>query len=254
MSLIKMSVKTLSFTVLAFAVTGMIHGQTPPPAAQPRTTPAQPTNQPQMTPGGINQTPWYSNPQIRQELRLNADQFNSLNRAHEQAWTNYQKGVSGLDKNLSDNQRQQQMLELQRQYYKDFSGNSSKVLTDPTQLQRYNQLYYQYRGYGAFSDPAVASQLRLTPEQSTKLGQFQQEWSTQMSKLQPTFQSNKADAMKQYSTLQSQYSDRINSILTPDQQKTWQQMTGTPYNFNPNIYFPSTTSPNPGTTPPNPGK
>jgi hypothetical protein len=34
-----------------------------------------------------------------------------------------------------------------------------------------------------------------------------------------------------------QNSQRFNTILNQQQQKTWQQMTGAPYNFPPTVYF-----------------
>jgi hypothetical protein len=221
-------------------------GQTPPPAPGQIQNPQPPAGQANLIPGGINQMPWFSNPQLRQELKLNDQQHNDLNKAHNNAYTSYQTGIKGLDK-LPDAQRQQQMNTLHQSFYKDFSNAAQNVLTDPAQRQRFDQLGLQYRGYGVFSEPTVAAQLKLTAEQQQQLSQLHQNWHTQMSKISPQYQNNRDQALKQYSELQGTSAKQLNSILTPGQQTMWQQMTGTPYSFHPDIYF------RPGSTVP-PGK
>jgi len=191
--------------------------------------------------GSISQTPWFSNPQVRQQLNLNDNQFTGLNKAYQQAYNTYQQGVNGLDKTLNDTQRQQRMNELQGNFYKDLTNSTNTVLTDPKQRERYNQLYWQYQGYGAFTNPMIAEMLKLTPEQRDRFRQMQQDWSTQMSKLGPLYQTDKQQAITQFSKLQGQNTDRINSVLTPEQQKMWQQLAGNSYNFPPEVYFDSMT-------------
>jgi len=201
--------------------------------------------------GSIQQTPWFSTPEIRQQFKFNDDQFNRLNKAYQESWTRYNTGVSGLDKTLSAEQRDARMRELEQGFYKDFSGVTGNIITDPAQQQRYNQLYLQYRGYGAFQDPMVTEKLKLTPEQRMKLGTFGQEWSKQMSDLAPMYQKDREGATSRFTKMQSEYNERINSVLTPEQRQTWQQMRGDAYTFPPSAYFPSST----GTTPnPNPNK
>jgi hypothetical protein len=196
--------------------------------------------------GPITPTPWFTNPQIGQQLKFNETQQSQLGKAYQQSWDSYQKGINGLDKTLTDAQRQQRMRELQQNFHKDFSQTHESILTDPEQRQRYNQLHWQYRGYSAFEDPQIAEKLRLTPEQRDKFGQYNQQWSKQMNEFGPSYYSNPQTAAQQWSKMQGQQNQNINSVLTPQQQQAWQQMTGQPYNFQPNAYFsPPTTTPNP---------
>ena len=197
----------------------------------------QGTGQPTMAPGRVNQTPWFTNPQIRQHLNINDNQFGALDKAYQNAWMNYQKGVVSIDKQLPEPQRQQQILEMQQRFYRDYSGSAEKYLKDPTQRQRHDQLYRQYQGYGAFADPAVADQLKLTPAQREKMQQYQQEWSTQMGKLDSMYQTDRQQAIGLYTQMQTQNGNRINSVLTPQQQTTWQQLVGQQYNFGPDVYL-----------------
>jgi len=265
-NLIKSLLRVSALTTVAFGFVSFTYGQgqpqTPPASGQPGSQQPgsqQPGNQqqgkvqqgsgqqgmPQMgQSGGITQAPWFNNPQVRQQLNLNEEQFKGLNSAYQQVYNNYQQGVNGLDKTLSDAQRQQRMNDLQQNFYKDFSTATDKYLTDPTARQRYNQLYWQYRGYGAFTYPPIAEALKLTPEQRNRFAQHQQNWNMQMSKLTPIYQNenDRQHAVTQFGKLQSDINDQINSILTPEQQTQWRQMAGTAYTFPPETYFGSSTT------------
>jgi len=187
--------------------------------------------------GSISQTPWFSDQSIRKQLNLDSDRYNQLNKAYGQAYSTYQKGVNQLGNNLSDTDRIQRMQELESGFYKSFSSAAGEAFTDPAQKQRFNELYLQYRGYGAFSDPMVQEKLNLTPEQRQKLSQLNQEWSTQMNDLNRTYQTDREGATKKFGTTRKQYDERLNSILNQQQQQTWHQMTGESANFQPGIYF-----------------
>ena len=207
------------------------------PATQGQTQPNPQPGTVQPNPPDVNQTPWFANQQIRQHLKFNDDQFNGLNQAYQDALMAYLKGMKKIDPTLPEAARLQRMRELQQNLYKDYSRAPEKLLTDPVQRQRYNQLYLQYRRYGAFADPAVANTLKLTPAQSDKLYQLQQEWSTQMRKLDSTYLTNREQTIKQFTIMQGQYGNQLNSILSPEQQRAWQQMIGSPYTFGPDVYL-----------------
>jgi len=219
-------------------------GTTQPGTTQPGTT--QPTTNQSMV-GGINRTPWFNNTQVRRDLNLSDAQYGNLNTVYQQAYTNYQNGLSRISPTLNAAQRQQAMQNLQQQFYTAFTNNSAQYLTNPAQKQRMNQLYWQYRGFNAFSDPFVANQLNLTPAQQSRLGTYQQGWTTQMNKISPMMSTNRDQALKQFNDLSTQNSNQINSVLTPQQQAAWRQMIGNQYNFNPDVFLPATTG-----TPPAP--
>ena len=182
--------------------------------------------------------PWFANPQARTHLKFNDNQFNGLKQAYQNAWMNYQKGLSGIDSNANATQRQERLNELRQNFYNDFSAAPDLYLKDPGQRQRFDQLDWQYRGYGAFSDPFVANRMKLTPAQREKLDSYQQDWYAQMNKLVPVYQKNPDQVAGQFNKIQAQTAAQINSVLTPAQQQTWQQMTGSPFTFSPDAYFP----------------
>lgn len=229
-------VRTAALAIIASIAASFAHAQAQPKGQQPT---APPTNH-----YGPNATPWFGNQQMRDQLKFNDNQYNSLNKSYQKSWEGYQKGINGIDPNLSPAQRLQRMNELQQNFYDDFATSRDMHIKDPAQRQRFDQLHWQYRGYGAFSDPFVANKLQITPAQRAKMNEAQQEWTAQMNKLEPLYQKNPEQVSGQFSKLQAQNAAQMNSILTPTQRQMWQQMTGTSYNFGPDAYFrPNTTTP-----------
>ena len=72
------------------------------------------------------------------------------------------QGIKSFGKDVTEEQRSLKMGELRQGFNKNFSTATNEVFTDAQQRQRYNQLYLQYQGYEAFSDPMVQEKLNLT--------------------------------------------------------------------------------------------
>jgi hypothetical protein len=85
----------------------------------------------------------------------------------------------------------------------------------------------------------VQEKLNLTADQRQKLGQQGQEWNKQMNTFGAGYKNDPEGTTKKYNEMRTQNGERINSVLTPDQQKAYQQMTGKSYNFQPSVYFQS---------------
>jgi len=185
----------------------------------------------------INQTPWFGDPATRNYLKMNDDQFNQLNKAYTNSWTTYQKGLSSLSPDLTPEQRANRMNELQRDFYNSFSNYSNKVINDPASQQRFNQLYLQYRGYDALLDPTVQQRLNLTADQRAQLAAQNQQWNQFMGTWNQSYANDPTAASNRFNEMRQQNQQRLNTILTPEQQRTWQQMTGEPYTFSPNTYY-----------------
>jgi len=171
---------------------------------------------------GISQNPFFSNQAVRQQLRMNDTQFNSLNSAYRDAYSNYQNSLNGLGKNLTADQRTQQMEMLQNKFNDRFNQNVNSTLTDPGMRNRFEQLNRQYMGLSNFNNPAVQKQLNLTPQQLNQIRQLSTSIRSQESNANPSLNQ---------SQLYSQTWDQLNSILTPQQQQTWSQLTGERFDF-----------------------
>jgi hypothetical protein len=192
--------------------------------------------------GGVSQTPFFSDPGVRQQLNLNDNQFNTLNRAYQNAYSRFNQGVSGLNNNLSDQQRMQQMQQLEGQFNSDFGRSVNSTITDSRMRNRFGQLNRQFSGLNAFNDPAIRQQLNLTSAQQQQLRRLSGEFRRQMVDWRRNQNGNNsvnnAALQQQWAQLRSQYQDQLNSILTPQQQQIWSTQVGQAYNFPYTMYFP----------------
>jgi hypothetical protein len=221
------TMSAIAFLVLA---AGMAQAQAQK-STQPNPTP---TPIPGMT---INRTPWFSVPQPSPPLTFNNDQQALLNKAYQQAWSRVDQSMRNLPPNLTDAQRRQQMAQIENTFHNEFNKSSNQIITNPTAQQRFQQLNLQYRGWGAFGDPTVQQQLKLTPDQQQRFTQLQLDWSNRINQLNQMYQTNPNGAVTSFNDMRGQFTQRLNGILTPTQQQQWQQMTGTPYVFPPTVYF-----------------
>jgi Spy/CpxP family protein refolding chaperone len=144
--------------------------------------------------------------------------------------------------NLTPEQRAQKEAELRVNFERDFAPAVSAVFADQTARQRYNQLYLQYQGYGAFQDPIVQQQLNLTPQQQQQFNQFATDWNRQYTTWVTTYPTNREHVGKAFREARRDARHRITTVLTPAQQTTWTNMTGHVYEFQPEVYFPAQTT------------
>lgn len=179
--------------------------------------------------GGITQQPWFADQGIRQQLRLNDNQYNQLNKAWGTQWQTYSRGMGQLN-NVPEDQRAARMSEMNQNFNRGFSTATKDVFT-PEQQQRYNQLYYQYQGYNAFNDPQVQQKLNLTDAQKQKLRQYSTQFQTQQNDINKSVTTDRQGAGKRFGELRNRDRDFTNSFLTDEQRQTWRQMTGEPYTF-----------------------
>ncbi len=159
---------------------------------------------------GINETPWFGNQNIREQLHLNDNQYQQLNQGYGHAWGRYNQGVNGLDNGLSEALRMQRQQELYGTFHQDFSQSTNDVFNDPTASKRYNQLYLQYRGYGAFSDPTVQQELKLTPAQRQKFQKYDRDWNRNMNTWHREYESNPDVVLKRFNSARGEYQQSLN--------------------------------------------
>jgi hypothetical protein len=235
-------------------------GQNPATAGKPG------TGANAQSPLGITQTPWFNDAGVRKQLGLNDAQFNQLNKSYSQYFDKYRGGFDQFGK-LNDQQRMQRAMELTGTFYNTFGQTSRDVLT-PDQTARFQQLYLQYRGPAALTDPSIQDTLKLTPQQRQTLqqqGYFGWDWgvnmsaqsgannatnnststsnpnnstttsnpnnSTTTSGANNNNQSSNLNPAQQFEALRQQQSQWMRNFLTAEQFAQWREMTGTPFNF-----------------------
>jgi hypothetical protein len=165
---------------------------------------------------------------------LNANQFNTLNRAHQNAFLRYQQQVNSLNPNLTEQQRMAALQQLQAQFNADLSGTVNTTLTNPQTLNRFNQLNRQFMGFNAFNDPTVRQQLGLTQEQLSRIRALSNDTRQQLQQFRRGAGNDLSSVnMEQWNQLWGNYSTQLNSILTPQQRQLWTQQVGQPFVFSP---------------------
>lgn len=249
-------------------------------------------------PYGFGRTPFFADPGARQQLGLNNNQYNQLNRAYQQALQRYNTGAVGqngsaagataqtgaaasraaanangqsnltIDGNTDDrrtpNDRQspaaerraERLQNLQarrnanatqqrtqqpdrfgnRSLDNDFDGVVDSTFTDPAMRQRFNQLNWQYQGPAAFNNRQIQQQLNLTAQQRQQLRSLAGEWRQQLLNARRDNRTNLT--AEQFEALRNRFNQRLNTVLTPEQQRMWTQMIGEPYDFPVTAYFP----------------
>lgn len=175
--------------------------------------------------------PWFGNANVRRQLKIDDNQYNTLNNAYVQYWTPYNQVV------VSAPDDRAKIATAYGTFNNGFNTASAKVFVDPDIRNRYNQLNLQYQGYAAFNDPTVQQRLKLTDEQRQKFSGYYKDWNTQMNTYADEYAKDRDGVNRQFSASWKTNRDRINETLTPDQRKTWNEMTGESYDFPADAYF-----------------
>jgi hypothetical protein len=168
-------------------------------------------------------------PDVSKALSLTPEQVTRLNALTDQTTARYRQNYAAL---AAQRDADRAARALNRQYYGDWAKGSREVL-DEAQRARYQQLEYQYHGFNALYDPGVQSRLALTPAQAKALHD-QAAWSDRQLR-DIGRMADPAQAARAYRDYWSQRQERLNTYLTPQQQKVWAEMTGPPYTFQPAV-------------------
>ncbi len=190
--------------------------------------------------GGYNlygQRPWFGNPAVRKQLKIDDNQYATLNKSYTQYWTPYNQTVTALPADLEEQQRQQKIAAAYGTFHQGFNESTGKVLTDAEIRNRYNQLNLQYQGYAAFNDPQIQTRLKLTDQQQQNFNRYYTDWNKQMNTYAGEYATDPNSVNKQWGDNWKQTRSRINETLTPDQRKSWTEMTGEAYDFPADVYF-----------------
>lgn len=186
-----------------------------------------------------DQVPWFAAPGVREQLRLSDEQFRQLHRDYAQYWRRYDENLKNLDKKMTPAERRERAKDLSSSFHKEFAQNLDDALTNPEMRRRYDQLYLQYLNYGAFSDPIIQEQLKLSAAQQRKFDQYERDWYRQLNTLRTVYPRNRDQVSKAIDDARLQSLERIDQTLTPDQQDAWHKMIGRRYSFTPDDYYPN---------------
>lgn len=208
------------------------------PAQLPNTSNFQPGVSQQPSTGGVglptagfNPQPLLTNPQVGQHLGLTSQQLNQLSTNQNQLMNTFNPQLQQLG-NLTPAEQQARIQAMNSQFNTRFGTAANSVLT-PAQQQRYQQLQLQQPGFSVFAQPNVQGQLKLTPDQISRLERSQADFNRQMQLMQTT--QDPARRQQLWEQLQDARTTTLRGVLNQSQLQAWQQMTGQPFRFTPNM-------------------
>jgi len=180
---------------------------------------------------GGNLAQLLGNSGVQKELKLDDQQgekAKELGEKTNEKMREVRESLQGLDQD----ERRTKMQEINR----EMNASALKAVGEflkPEQVARLKQISYQVRGAQAFSDPEVAKKLNLTDNQKGDIQTIVQE---SMTEARTIFQDNQDDreaAMKKIQELNKQTLSKAEGKLNDEQQKTWKELVGAPFEYKP---------------------
>jgi hypothetical protein len=190
--------------------------------------------------GGINRTPWFADPGVQQQLRLNEQQIAQLNQLYGSQFTRYQQQLQQLqNRRLTPAEQLQLRRQLRQTFNRDFAQGLDERFRDAQFRERFNQLNWQFQGLGAFYDPTIQERINLTPQQQQQIDTLLQQWNERLQQLYQTARDNPPEMRERFRELQQARIEQLQQILTERQFQDWERIIGDPYEFPASAFFPT---------------
>jgi hypothetical protein len=196
--------------------------------SQGQTPPANRPIQPGPVPYNTVHPPLYRMNDVAQTMNLTPQQITQLNQLTDKTQITFRDRYNQVG-TLPEAERAARIQELNGQYRSEWTNGARGIFND-NQLSRYQQLHYQYGGFNTLNDPTVQRRLNLTPEQRTALNENLNWSAQQQASLDRLTGVERENAYRTYQTDQQR---RFSQYLTPEQLRTWREITGEPYTFQP---------------------
>lgn len=162
-----------------------------------------------------------NNKGVQKELKLSDGQIAKVD---EQSKKNREK----MQEAFGDQDKMQEV-------FKEISAETAKFIKDELnadQQKRLKQIQRQQAGPAAFAEEDTAKELKLTDEQKSDIKKINEELGEATREaFQGAFgdQEKAREARKKVQTLEKHSMEKITKMLTPEQEKTWKELTGEPF-------------------------
>jgi pantoate kinase len=181
--------------------------------------------------GGGNLATLAANTGVQKELKLDDQQVEKAKDLAEKTREKMRETRETLQ-GLEGEERRTKQQEISR----EMNASSLKALGEflkPEQIARLKQISYQVRGVAAFSDPEVQKKLNLTDSQKSDIQAMVQEFGTESRTIFQDNQDDREAAMKKIQELGKQTLSKAEAKLNDEQQKSWKELLGAPFDFKP---------------------
>jgi Spy/CpxP family protein refolding chaperone len=167
-----------------------------------------------------------NNKSVQKELQMTDDQVKKAQEVTKQIREKHQDEMAAL-RDMDQDERREKGAALMRTIGEETDKALGDVLK-PEQMKRLKQIALQQRGAQAFTDAKVQEELKLTDDQKDKIKTINEDMRKEMGEI---FQGggDMEENRKKMTTLRNETLDKIKGVLTDDQKKTWEQMTGAPF-------------------------
>ena len=167
------------------------------------------------------------NPSVQKELKFTEEQTSKAQTAMTEIREAHQDEMTALrSPDVDQAERMTKMTALN----KTMTTEAIKALSlTETQVKRYTQISLQTRRAQAFTDPEVASKLKITDDQKKQIQELVQDSGAKSREIFQANQDDRAEAMKQVQALQKETGSKVMALMTADQKKAWKEMTGEPF-------------------------
>jgi Spy/CpxP family protein refolding chaperone len=176
------------------------------------------------------------NSSVQKELKLTDDQIKKITDANESVREKHREDFEALGK-LEGDERREKGQELRKQMADETNKALAEILK-PEQNKRLKEITLQQDGARAFNNPEVQKALNLTDDQKEKIKTINEDAAKEREELFPRGRRGGGggfdkDAFKEKMTkmaaMNKETLDKVTSVLTDDQKKTWKDMTGAPF-------------------------
>ncbi len=166
-------------------------------------------------------------PAMQEELKLDSSQVDKIRDFAQDMREKMRDQMTALQ-NLEGAERREKGEAMRREMTEKVNKALGAILK-PEQLKRYHQIELQAGGPMAFADPKVQSELKLTDEQKSKLREIVTDLMGQARTAMEQGQDDRAAAMRKVMSLRKEATAKAVALLTDDQKKTWNELTGKPF-------------------------
>jgi hypothetical protein len=169
------------------------------------------------------------NASVQKELKLSDEQITKAKETAEKIGAEAREKRSGLQ-DLSQEERREKMTAITNELNEATLKEAGAYLK-PEQITRLKQVSYHQRGARAFSDPEVVKKLNITDSQKGEIQTILQESMEGMRGLFSQDQSpeERAAGMKKMAELNKETLAKAEKKLNDEQQKTWKELIGAPF-------------------------
>jgi hypothetical protein len=172
-----------------------------------------------------------SNSGVQKELKLEDQQIDKAKELAEKTREKMRANGESLQ-GLEGQERFTKMQELNRELNAATTPKVAEILK-PEQMTRIKQISCQLRGASAFSDEEIAKKLNLSETQKSEIEGLVRDSFAEMRKIREEAGDDREAAAKKFTELRKEILSKAEAKLNDEQQKTWKEMLGAPFEFRP---------------------